>query len=97
MATVTIYKVDCTRAYMMSEQGTGYSLEPWGSNTDYYEGDDDGGREYVLPDGYKVAPNTIGEPCIWDAAGRHCIIMMHSSGLPQLVSGQNKMPVLSEA
>jgi len=34
MNTVTIYKITCTQGVMMSEQGTRFSLRPWGNNTD---------------------------------------------------------------
>jgi len=53
MEKVKIYKVTCTKAYMASlELGTRYSLEPWGKDTAYYEGIDDGGKDYLLPDGF---------------------------------------------
>lgn len=86
MNTVTIYKVECTKAYQMTEQGTGYSLSPWGNDTEYYEGHDDGGRLYTLPEGYTVAQCNGGTEEIYDEQGKHCSIVMHKSGLPELVS-----------
>jgi len=86
MNTVTIYKVECTKAYQMNEQGTGYSLTPWGNNTDHYEGDDDGGRLYTLPEGYTVAQCNSDTNELYDEQGKHCSIVMHSSGLPEVVS-----------
>lgn len=44
MAEIKIYKITCTRAVMMDEQGEGYSLYPWGDDTCSYEGYDDGGE-----------------------------------------------------
>lgn len=94
MATVTIYEVECTKAYMMCEQGTRFSLSPWGNNTEYYEGDDDGGWDYILPDGYTVATSNCGTKEIYDDHGNHCEIIRHRSGRPQLISGGLKCPVL---
>jgi hypothetical protein len=93
-AKVTIYRIVCTRAYQMAEQGSGYSLRPWGENTPCYEGSDDGGREYLLPDGYTVAMSNGGTEEIYGPDGLHCAIVPHSSGLPQLVSASGPMPVL---
>lgn len=61
MAEIKIYKITCTRAVMMDEQGEGYSLYPWGDDTCSYEGYDDGGEMYVLPAGYKVGRSQYGE------------------------------------
>lgn len=69
-----IYKVTCTKAYMMEEQGTRYSLKPWGSDTADYEGYDDGGQEYVLPDGYSVCEGKDLLPHIYDARNRFVVL-----------------------
>lgn len=97
MNTVTIYKIDVDEAFAAYECGTYFSLSPWGEDTVYYKGDDDGGRRYLLPDGYHVAKTAIGNKAVYDAAGNHHEILVHSSGLPQLVSGVPKMPVLKVA
>lgn len=61
MSTVTIYKITVTKAYMMAEQGSRFGLRPWGGNTEYYEGFDDGGTEYVLPEVFEAEEsNTPG-------------------------------------
>jgi len=68
MKTVTLYKVEVTKAYQMREEGTHYSLEPWGDNTAYYEGTDDGGKEYALPDDgarWELANDKMGCPQLW--------------------------------
>ena len=72
MAEIKIYKITCTRAVMMDEQGEGYSLYPWGDDTCSYEGYDDGGKMYVLPDGYEVGRSQYGEKCIYNARGSYC-------------------------
>lgn len=94
MKTVKLYKVTCTKAYMMSEQGCGYSLIPWGSDTSYYEGYDDGGKEYALPDGYKIGESDAGDLAIYDADNKHCDIVTHKSGFPQIVGLSDDCPVL---
>ena len=61
MTTVTIYKVTITKAYVASmEFGTHFSLSPWGNDTDHYEGHDDGGRQYKMPEGFKVVESKGG-------------------------------------
>ena len=56
MQTVTIYKVTITKAYVASmELGTHFSLAPWGNNTAHYEGYDNGGKAYELPQGFNIA------------------------------------------
>ena len=63
---------------LYSEQGSGYSLSP--------EGHDDGGENYTLPDGYTLAESQGDPDELFDEKGRPCVIVMHSSGLPELVS-----------
>ena len=75
LRVVIVYQITCDRAYAMYEQGTGYSLAPWGENTEYYEGDDDGGTVYILPDGYQVGTTSGGyELVVWDDKGSGCTI-----------------------
>lgn len=72
MAKIRIFKIECTRAYMMSELGTGLSLYPWGKNTESYEGDDDGGTVYELPEGYTVSVTGAGDLGIFDPHDCYC-------------------------
>jgi hypothetical protein len=72
MAEVKIYKITRTRAYMMDEVGEGYSLEPWGGNNMDYEGYDDGGKMYVLPDDYEVAQSKFDDMHIYNNKGDCC-------------------------
>ena len=74
MKTVKIYKITCTKAYSISEQGIGFSLNPWGENTDTIEGFDDGGKFYDLPDGFEVAESKFDSLEIYDKTGNHAII-----------------------
>jgi len=101
MKTVILYNIEITKAYQMREQGTRYGLEPWGDNTTYYEGTDDGGKEYALPDdgavwelAYGYGGKEAGELCLWRNNERVSVVT-HASGLPQVVYGDyNNMPVL---
>ena len=85
MTTVKLYQITVTKSYMMDEQGTGFSLKPWGDNTIHYEGYDDGGKEYQLPEGYELSETTMGELAIFDNKGEYCKIV--GADVPTLVSG----------
>lgn len=86
MQKVKIYKATCTRGYRMDEQGEGYSLYPWGEDTRYYEGYDDGGQMYILPDGYRVGESVHGELCIYNSKDSYCpLIKQYNS--PAIVDG----------
>ncbi len=95
--TVKIYKVETTKGYMMSEQGIGFSLRPWGTNTEYYEGSDNGGQDYILPEGYEVHKMTDKQEEIF-FGDEHVDIVVHKSGRPQLIRADfHNMPVLEKA
>ena len=86
MEKVKIYKRKCVKSVLMSDQGEAYSLEPWGDDTMMIQGYDDGGKDYLLPDGYKLSKTQYGELAIYHS-GVYCDIIMHkASGWPQLVS-----------
>ena len=70
---------------MMDEQGVGANLTGWGNNTQYYEGTDDGGLEYVLPEGYSVGKTVIKESAIFDEKNKYCGIV-NKDGKIYLVS-----------
>ena len=80
---------------MISDQGDGFNLGPWGQNTDTIKGYDDGGKEYILPAEYEVASfqNQPGKGIF--KGDVLCNIIIHTSGLPQLASNDpHNMPVL---
>ena len=95
MKKVKLYKVTCTESYMINEQGENYNLYPWGLDTNEYKGHDDGGNYYVLPEGYEIAESNSGKVEIYKGEKR-CEILIHHSGLPQLISGDKEMPVLKK-
>jgi len=68
------------------------SLAPWGSDTTYYEGTDDGGVEYALPDGYKVAECNGGSLEIYAPDGSHCTLVTAGSG-PAIATWEGIIPL----
>ena len=72
MERVTIFKITVTKAYVASmELGSHFSLSPWGSDTDHYEGYDDGGKQYALPEGFSVAESNSGSFEFYGPDGDH--------------------------
>lgn len=65
MEKVTIYQVTCDKGYYIGETGTGWSLRGWGGNTDCYSGWDDGGCDYLLPEGFSAGEDKMGLPHIY--------------------------------
>lgn len=55
-----IYKIKQHKACMMYEQKDRFSLYPYGENTEYFQGEDDGGVDYILPDGFEIAQDPSG-------------------------------------
>lgn len=72
MNTVKIYEHTRTETYMMREQGTGYSLYPYGKETRYYKGYDDGGQEYIIPEGFTVTEGQDEQLHFYDNRGNYC-------------------------
>ncbi|MEG1459725.1 MAG: hypothetical protein RSJ40_10520 [Acetivibrio sp.] len=82
MNQVRIYNTICYKAYMMSEQGEYMSLEPWGKNTPYYEGESDNGTLYELPEGCSVAKSQGGSLEIY-SGNVHCLFSS-KNGIPKI-------------
>lgn len=62
---IKIYKVACTKGYQLAECQSNFSLSPWGNNTVYYEGHDDGGMFYDLPEGFELGETEDGTSAIY--------------------------------
>jgi len=86
MATVKIFKIERAQTFRADELGTGYSLQPWGDNTSIYSGTDDGGCEYILPDGFEIAMSDYDTVEIYDSAGNHCVLSNNKWGKPIIVT-----------
>jgi hypothetical protein len=55
LAAIKIYRINCTKSFQACAQGSWFSLTPWGGgNCGGFEGYDDGGKSYVLPDDYEI-------------------------------------------
>ena len=87
MNTVKIYGITCYQAPQMAATGSRFSLEPWGNNTRDYQGEDDGGADYILPDGYHVAEDNNGTKHIYPVSANYpCEITTSKDGLPTITA-----------
>lgn len=84
MKTVTIYEVTCTKSIQMGNQGTGYSFRPWGEDTAYIQGYDDGGKEYILPDNLEFAECVDKSMQVYEN-NQHCPLTVQF-GKPALIT-----------
>ena len=85
---IKLYKATCTKSVLMSDQGQGYGLEPWGDDTDMLQGYDDGGHDYLLPTGYHVATSKSGPQEIYNKNGVHCDLGIGYQRDPIIVDGK---------
>ena len=85
MKTVKIYEITQTEAYMMKEQCAGYSLNPYGKETRYYKGHDDGGIDYIIPDGFTISMANDEQLHFYDSKGNYCELVSRY-GKPALVA-----------
>ena len=84
---VRIFKINCEKAYMMSEQGAGLSLIPWGDNTEYYVGFDDGGTVYDLPEGFELNFTQSGELAIYKGSEHADLVLQYGRTASLVTSG----------
>lgn len=97
-STVTIYRITLTKSPMGEQPAENYSLSPWGHNSAIFQGHDDGGRAYRLPEGYAVGDDGFGETVIWDPRGYPCTLgTEEGAGRPQLVSERGAVTCLDPA
>ncbi len=90
---IKIYKITITKAYVASlELGTRFSLSPWSDNIDY-EGFDDDGRDYVLPEGYDIGKDSDNQLHIYDSKGSYCELVKRY-GNPAISVADNPLPVI---
>jgi hypothetical protein len=87
---ITVYKINCFASLDPSLEGESCSLFPWDDSTPDCRGQDDGGREYVLPHGYARGETEDGIPALFDKDGCPCEILLHN-GQPLLIdSGKRR-------
>lgn len=92
---VTIYKIRCFAALDPGQEGERYSLLPWDDTNPDCRGEDDGGREYVLPKDYKQGRTDEGFPAIFGEDGDICEVTLHN-GCPLLVDAKKRLAHLLE-
>lgn len=92
---VTIYKIKCFAAPDPEREGESCSLLPWSGGGPDCKGEDDGGREYILPKGYTQGHSQEGSPAVFDRAGKPCGLTLHN-GCPLLVDPERRMAYLLE-
>lgn len=91
---VTVYKINCFASEDSSEVGESCSLLPWNPKRPGRSGQDDGGRDYALPEGYRVGTDENFSPCILRGE-EPCDLMLHN-GSPLLVDPEKRRAFLLE-
>ena len=92
---VTIYKIRCFAALDPSQEGESCSLVPWDSNSPDCRGEDDGGRDFVLPEPYSCRRDQNGYPAVFSGDNRVCSLMLHN-GSPLLIDEEKRRAWLLE-
>lgn len=92
---VTIYKINCYSSVDPSREGESCSLLPWDDGDPGLRGEDDGGRDYVLPGHYTAGHTSEGLPAVFGEDGNPCSVMLHN-GAPLLVDSAKKLAFLLE-
>ena len=91
---VTIYKINCYASLDPARVGESCSLLPWDDSDPGCRGTDDGGRDYVLPEGYACRTES-GAPAVFSAEGVCCEVLLHN-GTPLLVDAEKRRAHLLE-
>jgi hypothetical protein len=93
--SIKLYKTTITKAYMMSEQGTGWSLKPHSSSM-YYDGYDDGGALYKLPNDYELNETKYGEMTIFPKNSQWgCPLISHNNMPAILANDGTVIPLMT--
>lgn len=91
---VTIYRINCFSAPEPAQEGESCSLLPW-RRAPGLHGQDDGGRDYVLPAEYGAGIGPGGVPAIFSSGGALCELLLHN-GRPLLIDGEKRRAYLLE-
>lgn len=92
---VTVYKLKCYAALSPSQEGESCSLLPWDDSDPGMRGEDDGGREYVLPEGYTQSTSKDYVPEIFGPEGNRCELVLHND-CPLLIDSKKRLAHLLE-
>lgn len=93
MAKATIYTITVTKAHETGDQETFYSLEPWGANSQYYEGYDDGGKDFLLPEGVAVGRDKNGARILYEKSSGRAVEICGMDGGPVLRYADHRYPL----
>ena len=91
---ITVFTINCFESEDPSQLGESCSLLPWDSRRPDRRGQDDGGREYILREGYSVGTDDDFNPAVLGKNGP-CDLMLHN-GLPMLVDREKRRAFLLE-
>lgn len=94
MDTITLYRINCYHAPREEQIGETFSLVPWDEEDVTMKGEDDGGKDYVLPKGYELSARD-GVPVILNPDGMPCGVQGHN-GCPLLIDESKKLAILVE-
>lgn len=92
---ITVYKISCHAALDPEQEGESCSLLPWQDSGPERRGEDDGGREYILPEHYTQGRTSEGLPAVFGETGRACELVLHN-GNPLLVDAEKRLAHLLE-
>lgn len=91
---VTIYRINCFSSPEPEKEGESCSLLPWENSPDL-RGQDDGGRDYVLPEHYGEGIAPGGAPAVLSEEGTLCDLLLHN-GRPLLIDATKRRAYLLE-
>lgn len=94
MKTITLFRTECFHAEDSALLGVDYALVPWDEEDVCCRGEDDGGKDYVLPEGYELSAQD-GVPILLNPDGARCGLQSHND-CPLLVDEQKKLAILLE-
>lgn len=86
MATAKIYHIWRDRGIHVGETGEGWDVRPYGNNTGMLNGTDDGGQDYILPDGYSVGQDCDGVPHLYSDKDSMPVMLVNNGGHPVIVT-----------
>jgi hypothetical protein len=92
VATITLYLINTYKAYMMSEQGRGWSLVPDEGESTYYGREILEEAEFILPDGCRLDEDNTGSPAIYRGY-EHCPLTTGRNGRPYLCASGDVLPL----
>ena len=88
MTTIKLFYNRQDKAYMADEVGAAWSLEPYGKNTEYYQGETVEEAEFILPDGYRLGETIYGESAIF-CGDYYCTLITDGNDIPRICTPEH--------